>query len=170
MSDDTRKANTVAADAAAASAGATPPLDRRSFLVWAAGASLGASGLFVLATMTQALLPPGRSIDGLTEVGAMPVARLSDLEIGKPVLAEYGDDKIFVVKTSHTEALAFDAACPHARGTLSYNENARRFDCPCHASSFEIDGRKIMGPSPRDMVPAVTQIVNGEVIVSGFAS
>lgn len=146
----------------------TVRFDRRDFLVLAAGASLGASGIFVGATIIQALMPPARSIDGLTDVGPFVVARLSDLQIGVPVLTDYGDDRVFVVKTSPATAIVFDAACPHARCTLRFSEDSNRFECPCHASSFSIEGKKLGGPSPRDMVLAATEVMNGEVIVSGF--
>lgn len=145
-------------------------LDRRTFLAWAAATSIGASAFFLFATLVEALMPPERSIDGRTEVGALPVARLSDLQLGKPVLVDYGDDKLFVVKTSHTTARAFDAACPHARCTLGYNEQARRFDCPCHGSSFSIDGRVRRGPAQRDMYAATVEIDGGQVVVTGLES
>lgn len=145
-------------------------LDRRSFLVLAAGASLGASGVFVGATAIQALLPPARSIDGMTQVGALRVARLSDLEVDKPVLVRYGDDNLFVVKISHADARVFDAACPHARCTLHFNDTSHRFECPCHASSFTIEGKRLSGPAPRDMLRVVSELTNGEVIVSGLGT
>ena len=154
-------------------AGAGTPsrrVDRRTFVMWAAGTSLGASAFFLLATLVQALQPPSRSIDGTTDAGPLVVARMSDLEIGTPTLAEYGDELVFVVKTSPTEVDVFDAACPHARCTLAFEETSGRFECPCHASRFTIDGRRIGGPAQRDMVPAAAEVVSGEVIVSGFDS
>lgn len=138
--------------------------------MWAAGTSLGASAFFLLATLVQALQPPSRSIDGTTDAGPLVVARMSDLEIGAPSLAEYGDEMVFVVKTSPTEVDVFDAACPHARCTLAFDETSGRFECPCHASRFTIEGVRISGPAQRDMVPAAAEVVSGEVIVSGFES
>lgn len=145
-----------------------PALDRRSFLFRAATTTLGASGVFLMATLVQALMPPGRSIDGLTKVGRSVVGRLSELTVGEPVMAEYGDDRIFVVRVADNDVRAFDVACPHARCTLFYNEEADRFDCPCHGSAFTLTGQRIEGPAPRGMVEAATEVVNGEVVVTGF--
>lgn len=144
------------------------PMDRRSFLVWAAGVSLGASGIFIGATVIQAMVPPTRSIDGRQNAGRTRVARMSDLKLNQPRLAEYGEDKIFVVKTSGTEALVFDAACPHVRCELRFNEKSNEFDCPCHNGAFTIKGVRLRGPAPRNMISAVSEIVDGEVMVSGF--
>jgi cytochrome b6-f complex iron-sulfur subunit len=145
-------------------------LDRRSFVLWAAGTSLGASAFFLLATLFEALTPPSRSIEGMSAVGPLPVARMSDLEIGSPVLARYGDDSVFVIRTGATTARAFNAACPHARCTLAYDAATNRLVCPCHASTFTVEGVRVSGPAPRDLVPAITEVSNGQVIVSGFAS
>jgi len=144
------------------------PMERRRFLVWAAGASLGASAVFIGATVIQAMVPPSRSVDGRKNAGSVAVARLSGLKINQPRLTEYGQDAVFVVKTSATEVLVFDAACPHIRCQLSFNERSKEFDCPCHNSAFTIEGVRLRGPAPRNMIAAVAQIVNGEVVVSGF--
>jgi Rieske Fe-S protein len=106
----------------------------------------------------------------MTEVGDLAVARFSDLKTGAPVLVEYGDDRVWLVKVSRASVRAFDAACPHARCTLGFNVAANRFDCPCHGSSFTVAGRKIKGPTPRDMVPAIVAVVNDDVVVSGFGT
>lgn len=141
--------------------------DRRSFLVWAAGISLGASAFFAVTTAVQAMLPPSRSIDGRTKPGKTTVARVDDLEVGTPLLTEYGDEPIFVLKTGRGVEV-FSAACTHVRCTLRFNPSTREFDCPCHGSSFTLDGVRLRGPAPRNMVAADFEISGGEVVVSGF--
>jgi len=37
--------------------------------------------------------------------------------------------------------------CPHALCTLTFNEIEKTWDCPCHASRFDITGKCIKGPS-----------------------
>lgn len=145
-----------------------PPLDRRSFLVWAAAASLGASVLFMGATVVQALMPPSRSIEGKTKVGKLAVAKATELEVGVPKLAEYGDDVVFVIKKDESTFTVFNAACPHVRCKLQYNSATNEFDCPCHASSFDINGTRLGGPAPRDMYAGYFEFTNGEIVVSGL--
>ena len=57
---------------------------------------------------------------------------------------------------------------PRAVYEQAINEKTKQFDCPCHASSFSIDGKKLFGPSPRDMIPATYEVTDGKVVVSGF--
>lgn len=144
------------------------PMDRRSFLVWAAGASIGASAIFVGATVVQAMVPPARSIDGRKREGRAVVARMSDLALYAPRVAVYGEYRVFVVKTSGTQARVFDAACPHLGCELRFDETANEFICPCHHSAFTTSGTRLRGPARRNMVSAIAEIVDGDVVVSGF--
>ena len=41
--------------------------------------------------------------------------------------------------------------CPHMGCRLIFNEVEKTWDCPCHASRFDIDGKCISGPSNRDI-------------------
>jgi Rieske Fe-S protein len=46
----------------------------------------------------------------------------------------------------------FNAICPHAGCFVAYSTDRNVFQCPCHTSSFQLDGaRNLPSPSPRDM-------------------
>ena len=46
----------------------------------------------------------------------------------------------------------FNAICPHAGCFVGYSADRKVFQCPCHTSSFQLDGQRILpSPSPRDM-------------------
>ncbi len=50
--------------------------------------------------------------------------------------------------------VAFTAKCPHAGCSVGYSAEEQKFKCPCHTSSFNIDGCRVNGDkevSPRDM-------------------
>ena len=42
--------------------------------------------------------------------------------------------------------------CPHLKCSLIFNEKEKTWDCPCHGSRFDIDGKCIEGPSNYDIV------------------
>ena len=47
---------------------------------------------------------------------------------------------------------AFNVVCPHAGCFVGYDEESKVFQCPCHTSSFNLDGSIIRpSPSPRGM-------------------
>lgn len=41
--------------------------------------------------------------------------------------------------------------CPHLKCSLIFNEVEKTWDCPCHGSRFDIDGKCIQGPSCYDI-------------------
>ncbi len=41
--------------------------------------------------------------------------------------------------------------CPHMKCSLIYNQFEKIWECPCHASKFDIDGKCLKGPSKKDI-------------------
>jgi menaquinol-cytochrome c reductase iron-sulfur subunit len=47
---------------------------------------------------------------------------------------------------------AFSTVCPHLGCGIDYDDQAGKFNCPCHASTFDpADGHCLSGPSPRGL-------------------
>jgi nitrite reductase/ring-hydroxylating ferredoxin subunit len=90
-------------------------------------------------------LPP----DG-TPVQVPVIADLTDAwnrEPNQPVGAVY-------LRKTAAGVECFNAICPHAGCFVGYAADRKVFQCPCHTSSFQLDGSRIMpSPSPRDMDP-----------------
>jgi cytochrome b6-f complex iron-sulfur subunit len=57
---------------------------------------------------------------------------------GKPLL---------VVRTSETTFAALSAVCTHAGCTVRYAAAAHDVACPCHGSTFALDGKVTRGPA-----------------------
>jgi cytochrome b6-f complex iron-sulfur subunit len=45
--------------------------------------------------------------------------------------------------------LALSLQCTHLGCAISWNDDNSEFDCPCHASSFDMGGNVISPPAPR---------------------
>jgi menaquinol-cytochrome c reductase iron-sulfur subunit len=88
-------------------------------------------------------LPP----DG-TPVQVPVVADLTDAwnrEPNQPIGAVY-------LRRLDGKVECFNAICPHAGCFVGYAADRKVFQCPCHTSSFELDGQRILpSPSPRNM-------------------
>jgi menaquinol-cytochrome c reductase iron-sulfur subunit len=90
------------------------------------------------------------------------VARLADLADGKPkrvaVVAEMRDawtrydrenlGAVWLLRDKD-EVRALSVTCPHLGCGIEFT--GTDFGCPCHTSSFDQDGKRKSGPSPRDM-------------------
>lgn len=57
----------------------------------------------------------------------------------------------WVVKLADNQAVAFSPQCTHLGCAYHWDENNKNFLCPCHTSTFDIDGRVLSGPAPRPL-------------------
>jgi Rieske Fe-S protein len=60
---------------------------------------------------------------------------------------------------------ALNAECPHLGCRVGYQKDKKTFGCPCHSSSFSIDGQRLGGPAPRGMDPLQVRVKDGAVEV-----
>ena len=60
---------------------------------------------------------------------------------------------------------ALSVVCPHLGCAIGPTTDSTGFACPCHDSTFDSDGKRRNGPSPRDMDPLETRVVEGVVEV-----
>ena len=77
---------------------------------------------------------------------------------------------VFIRRDADTDQIdAFNAECPHLGCLLEFDDAAALFKCPCHKSSFEIDGTRIApSPSKHDMYVMPidpTKLAAGEIWV-----
>ena len=162
-----------------------PEPARRSFLEKALAAVIGlVVGVFPLASGLLVFLDPvlrkKSSAGGKEEAKPfLRVASLSTLPDGKPaqvpVISDLADawnrevnqpvGAVYLIR-SGDKVSAFNAICPHAGCFVGYAADRNCFQCPCHTSSFTLDGTKIMpSPSPRDMDPLEVEVRDGDVWV-----
>ncbi len=140
--------------------------DRRGFLKKAAGAIIGAlAGLVPAAAGLMVLLDPLRR-----KSAASAAIRVTTLEaLPKdgvprkfPVLATREDawnkfpnvpiGAVYLRRTSDDKLEAFNVVCPHAGCFVDFLPDKGSFLCPCHNSTFAVDGKVNAGsPSPRGL-------------------
>jgi Rieske Fe-S protein len=63
------------------------------------------------------------------------------------------------------EVSAWSTVCPHLGCAVDRHPSGPGFYCPCHDSAFDPDGRRMTGPSPRDLDALGTRIDGGYVFV-----
>ncbi|MFN0199154.1 MAG: ubiquinol-cytochrome c reductase iron-sulfur subunit [Planctomycetaceae bacterium] len=62
------------------------------------------------------------------------------------------------------QILAFNQICPHLGCAIDYREATQTYYCPCHASSFDLDGRKTNDIPPRDLDSLLVDVRNGNEV------
>jgi cytochrome b6-f complex iron-sulfur subunit/menaquinol-cytochrome c reductase iron-sulfur subunit len=64
-----------------------------------------------------------------------------------------------------SNVLAWSTVCPHLGCAVDRSASGPGFNCPCHDSSFDPDGRCLTGPSPRALDALATRVEDGFVLV-----
>lgn len=75
---------------------------------------------------------------------------------------------VYLRKVGPNEVKAFNVACPHAGCFVDFRADKNHYLCPCHNSSFSLDGRVLdpKSPSPRPLDELPVEIRgDGEVWV-----
>ena len=71
----------------------------------------------------------------------------------------------WVVKTSADSLVAFDPQCTHLGCAYHWNESLHYFLCPCHTSTFALDGKVLSGPAPRPLDRLQVKVDNGKILI-----
>lgn len=73
--------------------------------------------------------------------------------------------KFYLARLADGGFLALDRRCTHLGCTVPWNAERGRFDCPCHASSFDITGAVLAPPAPRPLDHYPVRVENGVIKV-----
>jgi glycine/D-amino acid oxidase-like deaminating enzyme/nitrite reductase/ring-hydroxylating ferredoxin subunit len=66
---------------------------------------------------------------------------------GTGALVRQGLKKVAVYRDSHGALHKYSAACPHLGCIVDWNSTEKTWDCPCHGSRFDPNGKVLNGPA-----------------------
>lgn len=75
------------------------------------------------------------------------VSKLDQIAPGEGAVIRHHLRKLAVYRDSQNAAHVFDATCPHLGCIVEWNSTEKSWDCPCHGSRFDAQGRVINGPA-----------------------
>ncbi|MBS1873751.1 MAG: Rieske (2Fe-2S) protein [Acidobacteria bacterium] len=106
-----------------------------------------------------------------------PVGELAELQPGAPTEMMFRRNRAdgwkvtsektsaWVVKTGDNDVVAFAPGCTHLGCAYHWDEQGRHFLCPCHTSTFGLDGKVLSGPAPRPLDRFEAKVQNGKVLI-----
>ncbi|MGH8914221.1 MAG: Rieske 2Fe-2S domain-containing protein, partial [Acidimicrobiia bacterium] len=84
--------------------------------------------------------------------GSAPTG-LEHIEVGTGDVVSLHGEKVAAFRTEGGPVHAVSAICTHLGCQVALNTAERTWDCPCHGSRFDLDGRVIHGPAVKDLGP-----------------
>lgn len=158
----------------------SPHPERREFLKKAGAVVLGAAGLSIpIGASVATFLDPLRRQGGgggflhVTNVNAL---RPDGVPRRFPVIADKSDiwnkfphvpiGAVYLRRKPDEKIEALNVICPHAGCPVEFRPSSNLFWCPCHASSFQLDGTiaNSGSPSPRALDSLAVEVRNGSEI------
>jgi|TARA_B110000467_G_C18129971_1_gene372763 Rieske Fe-S protein len=154
---------------------------RRKFIVVSTIGVSAVCGIFPIASgITTILDPVKKSSDNQEKVPWTKVAPLRNLpEDGKPAKFEVILEKVKDAWTTYKnvpvgavylarkgdEVEAFNLKCPHLGCAVDFRSKSNDYFCPCHNSTFGIDGSvsDADSPSPRGLDTMDTKVEDGDI-------
>jgi glycine/D-amino acid oxidase-like deaminating enzyme/nitrite reductase/ring-hydroxylating ferredoxin subunit len=83
----------------------------------------------------------------------LPVSHepLAELPIGEGRVLKHNGEKLAVYRDQDGCIHALSPICTHLGCQVAFNAFERSWDCPCHGSRFDIDGRVLDGPATKPL-------------------
>ena len=66
-------------------------------------------------------------------------------------IASLNGKRVAAYRDDHGELHGVAATCTHLGCQVTFNTAERTWDCPCHGSRFDIEGRVVQGPAVDDL-------------------
>ncbi|MBM6860177.1 FAD-dependent oxidoreductase, partial [Clostridium saudiense] len=83
---------------------------------------------------------------------SIPSSTIEHIKNGHAGIVEYNGEKVGVYKNNEGKEFIVSTKCPHLGCQLHWNADELTWDCPCHGSRFDYEGRLIGGPATKDLV------------------
>jgi len=82
---------------------------------------------------------------------------LEEMPAGEGRVLHVDGEHRAVHRTAEGRLVTLSAVCPHLKCLVQWNPAAHTWDCPCHGSRFDVQGRVIEGPALEGLEPLGTQ-------------
>jgi glycine/D-amino acid oxidase-like deaminating enzyme/nitrite reductase/ring-hydroxylating ferredoxin subunit len=79
--------------------------------------------------------------------------KLKNLEVGKGIVVKIENQAVGVSQDEEGNIHGVIPVCPHMKCIVQWNDQGRSWDCGCHGSRFDADGKVIAGPSMTSLPP-----------------
>lgn len=135
-----------------------PAPDRRRFVNWFLGTSLGALVISIIYPIARFLTPPRIAESSSDQVEAGDTNDPQLREKGFKII-RFGVEPVIVVRVAEGNFRAFSATCTHLDCIVGYRKDRSLIWCNCHGGAYDLNGRNVGGPPPRPLTAYTVNLV-----------
>ena len=136
-------------------------MSRRAFIDWVIrGGILATFGGMLLQALSYLWPVMGHAPSSEME----EVGREEEIPVGGPKKVILAGSAILLIRTPK-EIKAYSAICTHLGCIVDWNEQKREIVCPCHAGTFDVEGRNVSGPPPKPLPSYSVNVIDGRIFV-----
>ena len=84
-------------------------------------------------------------------IGTPELDDIEELPKGRGEVVEWKGDRVALYKDDEGRVYSCSAVCTHMGCIVHWNGAEKSWDCPCHGSRFNYDGKVIQGPANKDL-------------------
>jgi Rieske Fe-S protein len=117
-----------------------------------------------VAALGAAFLWPAR----LARAGKVAIGldKLEPLQtVGSSVTFKLKGKMVMLIRDGETSVKGFSPICTHQECTVEHTAGSDSIDCPCHGSTFDLEGRVLTGPAERPLQRFETTLRDGRVVI-----
>ena len=85
----------------------------------------------------------------------IPKEEASQIQNGEGKIVEVNGQRIGIYKDKEGEIYKINPVCKHLGCELSWNNLDKTWDCPCHGSRFDLDGKLMEGPAKENLKTSI---------------
>jgi len=86
--------------------------------------------------------------------------------VNSSALLKIKDRQILFVRDSEKTIRALDPTCTHRQCTVDYNPKTQNIVCPCHGSTYNLEGKVIKGPAEKALTVFAAELSDNSIILT----
>jgi Rieske Fe-S protein len=137
--------------------------ERRSFLNYLLGTSVGATLVAIAYPIIKFVIPPEVIEAAQTSVVA---GKVNELPVNSGKIFKFGNKPGLLIHTASGDLKALSATCTHLDCIVQYQPDQKRIWCACHNGVYNVNGQNVSGPPPRPLDEYVVNVRGDEIHVT----
>lgn len=142
-------------------------MTRRRFLNWFLATTAGAFLASILYPFVGFLVPP--KVEEAPTRTVILAIKPDDVKSNSGQIFRFGIKPGILIRTPGGEIRALSAICTHLACTVEYRADLSHIWCACYNGHYDLNGKNIAGPPPRQLEQFTVNVRGDQIVVSKAA-